>query len=375
MSQNSRHSSAAAPLAWAWAALVLYASLFPFTGWRWPPGHSLADLVALPWPPWHDPLDLWSNLLGYLPWGWLLTAAWRRGDGSALSAFAAAVCIAAASSFVIEVAQNFLPGRHPSLKDLVMNTLGAAIGASSALTLRHLGLTHPWRSLRQRWFVPHSGGALALMALWPVALLFPTPMPLGLGQIGPRLREFFLWLVTDVPWAQPVQAILSATSPALIGLSPLNEGLATALALFATCMLGCAVARPGMHRMLLCLGTAGLAWGTLALSALLNYGPKHALAWQTAVTLPAMAGGTLAAMALARVPRRVACGLALIALAWGVGLVAQANADPYFAQSLQAWEQGRWVRFHGVTQWVGLIWPFVAMFWLLQRLGQRDDKS
>jgi hypothetical protein len=51
--------------------------------------------------------------------------------------------------------------------------------------------------------------------------------------------------------------------------------------------------------------------------------------------------------------------------------VAQAPDDPYFAQSLKAWEQGRFVRFHGLAQWVGWLWPYVAMGWMLSRLGTR----
>ena len=58
--------SSAAPLALVYAALVLYASLYPFTSWRWPPGPSIGALVLLPWPPWRDPFDVWSNVLGYV---------------------------------------------------------------------------------------------------------------------------------------------------------------------------------------------------------------------------------------------------------------------------------------------------------------------
>ena len=51
--------------------------------------------------------------------------------------------------------------------------------------------------------------------------------------------------------------------------------------------------------------------------------------------------------------------------------VAQAPDDPYFAQSLQAWEQGRFVRFHGLAQWIGWLWPYAAMGWMMSRLGGR----
>lgn len=367
---SPRHTSAAVPLAWACAAVVLYASLFPFTGWRWPPGRGVLDVLALPWPPWRDPFDLWANLLGYMPWGWLLALAAHDRTRSVGVAAAVAVLAAAAMSFGVEVAQTFLPGRHPSLKDCAMNTAGAAAGAALALLARQAA--RPWTGLRERWFVPHSGGALALLALWPFALLFPTPLPLALGQVGERLREAAEWLVEDVPWAEPLQAALQAGTPVPEPLAPLSEGLLIALGLFGPCMLAYSVARAGWHRLVLACGIAAVAAATMTLSSLLNYGPRHALAWPTAATLPAMTAALIAALALAPVPRRLACGLALMALAGAAALVAQAPTDPYFAQSLQSWEHGRWVRFHGLAQWVGLGWPYLVMLWLLGRLAQRD---
>jgi hypothetical protein len=50
-------------------------------------------------------------------------------------------------------------------------------------------------------------------------------------------------------------------------------------------------------------------------------------------------------------------------------LGASAPADPYFAASLQLWEQGQFIRFHGMSQWVGWAWPYAAMGWLLSRLA------
>ena len=81
---NPRHRSSATPLALAMAALVLYASLYPFTGWRWPVGHAPATLLVLPWPPWQTPLDETFNFVGYLPLGLLVfIAAVRSGRGAA----------------------------------------------------------------------------------------------------------------------------------------------------------------------------------------------------------------------------------------------------------------------------------------------------
>jgi hypothetical protein len=56
-------------------------------------------------------------------------------------------------------------------------------------------------------------------------------------------------------------------------------------------------------------------------------------------------------------------------------LVAQAPDDPYFAQSLQGWEQGRFIRFHGAAQWVGWAWPYAALIYLLARLAAREPRD
>lgn len=368
----SRHRSSAAPLALAYAALVLYASLFPFTGWRWPPGQALLALLALPWPPWRDNFDLWANGLGYLPLGALVMIAARRSGQAVLPSLLFAVLAPALMSYAAEVAQHFLPRRHPSLKDLAMNSLGALGGALLAAALQRAGLIDRWHALRERWFVRRSAGALALLALWPLGLLFPAPVPLGLGQVGERLRTVLSDWLDDVPWAEAAQQLLAAAPRAAEPLRPLAETITTALGLLGPCLLAYAVVAPGWRRVPLALGALALAIAAMTLSTLLNFGPPHALSWLTPATLPALAFGSLLAVLLAPVPRRTAVGLALVALTGLVVLVAQAPADPFFALSLRAWEQGRWARFHGLAQWIGWLWPYVTMGWLLSRLGARE---
>jgi hypothetical protein len=88
---------------------------------------------------------------------------------------------------------------------------------------------------------------------------------------------------------------------------------------------------------------------------------------------PALVLGLMAAAACAWLPRRAAAGLGLVVLTALVTLVAQAPADPYYADSLQSWEQGRFIRFHGVAQWVGWLWPYAAMLYLLRRVSAARD--
>ncbi len=365
-----RHRSSASPLALAYTALVLYASLYPFLDWRWPPGLALDDLARLPWPPWTDHFDVVFNLLGYAPLGVLLVLAVLRSGGGLPWALALGLAGPAALSYATELAQQFLPGRHPSLKDMALNTAGAAIGALMALALQALGVVDRWHRARERWFLRDSAGGLALLALWPLALLFPAPVPLGLGQGLLQLRELAAHALDGVAWAQPARALFTAHANAQ-PLGPLGETLTTALGLLAPCLVAYSVARPGWRRGMLALGAAGLALAGMTLSTTLNYGPDHALAWLTPYAVPGLASGLLMAWLLAPLSRGVLAGLGLMVLTGLVTAVTQAPDDPYFAQSLQSWEQGQFVRFHGLAQWLGWLWPFAAMGWLFTRLAQR----
>jgi VanZ family protein len=369
------HRSSATPLSLAYAALVLYASLYPFGPWRWPPGMDGLQLLSLPWPPWTDLFDLWSNLLGYLPLGALLVLAARRSGLSWPWTWLLGVCAAATLSYGAEVAQQCLPGRHPSLKDFVLNTAGAAAGGLMALAMHQLGWVDRWQSTRERWFARDSAGALALLALWPVGLLFPMPVPLGMGQVLDRLRESLAGLLQDVPWAVSAHDMLALPMAADVPLRPLADALITALGLLAPCLVAYSVVQPSWRRIVLAAGALGLAVGALALATALNYGPQHANAWLTPFTVPGLGFGFVTACLLAPLPRRVVAGVGLMVLTGLVAGVAQAPDDPYFAQSLQSWEQGRFIRFHGVAQWVGWLWPFGAMGWMFSRLAARDRSS
>ncbi len=160
--------------------------------------------------------------------------------------------------------------------------------------------------------------------------------------------------------------------PTLEPLSPAAEGMAVMLGLLAPCLLALSVARTGWRRWLLAPGLAALGFAATTLSTALNFGPEHALSWRTAVVGPAFLGGLVLSAMLVVLPRRAAAGLGLVVLTALIALVAQAPADPYYAQSLQAWEQGRFIRFHGVAQWVGWLWPYVTLVYLLVRVAQHD---
>jgi VanZ family protein len=122
------HRSAAAPLAWIYAALIVYASLYPFTGWRVPglPVWSFLDF-RFPW--YWTGFDLISNLLGYLPLGALTFGAQVRAGRPAIRSLLVTVALGACLSLTMELLQGFLPRRVSSNLDLALNVGGAALGA------------------------------------------------------------------------------------------------------------------------------------------------------------------------------------------------------------------------------------------------------
>jgi len=367
---SQRQRSSAAPLAGVYAALVLYASFYPFIDWRWPPGPSLGALLLLPWPPWRDPFDVWSNVLGYAPLGALLYVAQVRGGRAPWQAALGALLAASALSYLSEVIQQFLPGRVPSRVDWALNSAGAAAGAALAALLQALGLLQRWQALRERWFVRDSAGGLSLLALWPIGLLFPTPVPLGVGHLADQLRDALVALFEDAPWARGFVESLQGAAVGVQPLPPLSDALVQWLGLLAPCLVAFSVARRGLRRALLVAGLLVLGVLATTLSAAMSFGPAHALAWLTPQTLPALALGTLLAALCALLEPRAAAGLGLAVLGALVVLVNQAPVDPYFAHSLQSWEQGRFIRFHGLALWIGWLWPYAAMAWLLGRLGR-----
>ena len=49
-------------------------------------------------------------------------------------------------------------------------------------------------------------------------------------------------------------------------------------------------------------------------------------------------------------------------------LLNSATPNVYFASTLQKWEQGQFIHFYGLSQWVGWLWPFAVLAWLLVQL-------
>ena len=371
------HRSTAWPLTWVAVALIVYASLFPLAGWHWPDRHIFS--WQLPKLPHEIPSDLVANLLGYLPLGLILTVAHLRSGRSAFLAAVLALISGSALSYALELTQFTVPNRVPSISDWALNTLGTAWGALAAVTLNALGLLDVWHRLRQRWFIPQAGFGLALIWLWPLGLLFPPPLPLGEGQILPHLLIGLMELTQGTPlqeWVLPDDPLslwtdTIPTAPESLWL-PAREAATVALGLLAPMCVACALARPRNTRVFLVVLALVLGVGTTALSTAMNFGPDHALAWMSVPTVTGLLVGALGGSLLLERSRTTCAVLGVATLAGLIVLVHQVPPDPYYALALESWEHGRFIRFHGLSRWFGLLWPYVAMAWLMTRIFGRD---
>jgi VanZ family protein len=373
MSRNATSSGLFSVVA---LAVIVYASLYPLTGWDHPLGWQAWRAVRVPWPARSTPFDTVSNVLGYWPLGLLVTLALVRGSGwRTASAMIGAVLLAGLLSASMEVLQNFLPRRVPSALDWVCNVAGAGAGALAAGLLVRLGWIESGLARLDRWFEPGAAVGTTLLVLWPLALLFPTPTPLVLGQVFDELAEGLLSMLQGSALAEPVRewlALPAVATPALRPpLAPAVEATLVAVSLLSPCLLAFSVTWPGWRRAVLAAGALALAVGSLTLSTALNFGPNHALAWQTPAVWQGLGAGFALACLLAAAPSRVAAVLGVAAIVAMVSLGLRAPADPYFAVSLAAWEQGRFIRFHGLAQWIGWWWPYAALVYLAMRASGR----
>lgn len=363
------HKTSAWPLALLYVGLVVYASLYPFAQWRYQ-GVAPWAFLTMPWPRYWSAFDLVTNFLGYVPVGFLLTLSVVR-RGSAHYAAAWVTLLAGVLSLLLESLQSYLPMRVPSNLDLALNTLGAGAGATLAWSLEKLGVIARWSVFKARWFVADAQGGLVLLTLWPAALLFPAAVPFGLGQVLERLEAALGDLLQGTPFLDWLPVRELELQPLLVPV----QWLCVVLGLLIPCLLGYCIIKSALQRVKFMLLLLLIALLVSALSAALSYGPQYAWVWFSAPVKAGFLSAALLLLLLVWLPWRVCAALMLLALGIDLSLLNQASANPYFANTLATWEQGGFIRFHGLAQWLGWLWPYAALGYVLNRVGQRQSKN
>ncbi|MFB9243737.1 VanZ family protein [Massilia antarctica] len=157
--------------------LIVYGSLYPFTGWSAPGAPLFGFLFGG-----HlrvEKADLVQNVLAYMPFGLFMVAWLMRSTRFGVALVTAAVA-GGALSLSMESIQQFLPSRDASRIDLVLNIAGSVAGGMLASLLHGHTLAGPRLvALRAHWLrsgtLPNLGlAALALWALSQTSPLVPT---------------------------------------------------------------------------------------------------------------------------------------------------------------------------------------------------------
>jgi VanZ family protein len=350
-------------------ALIVYASLYPFDQWR-DQGIFTWEFLSAPWPQYWTGFDVTANVLGYAPLGflWSLSAmrmGWRH------RAIVLTTCAAALASLLMEGLQSYLPARVPSLADLLLNILGAWLGACLASGMEQLGLLYRWSQFRSRWLVRDAHFALVLMALWPLALLFPVAVPLGLGQVWERVEDALTYALDGTAFEQWIPLRSFELEPLLPG----AELLCVVLGVLIPCLLGFGVIRHMGQRVVYMVVVLGFGLGMSGLSAALSFGPSHAWSWLGLPVILGLVCGCVLGLFFVMLSARTCWVFLLLALLVQQSVLNQSPESAYFAQTLQTWEQGRFIRFNGLVQWIGWLWPYTVLLFATARLTRpsQDD--
>ncbi|MDX3906863.1 MAG: VanZ family protein [Pigmentiphaga sp.] len=335
--------------------LVVYASLYPFTGWVGVGVPAFAYLSA-PWPQYWVGSEIIANVAAYLPVGalfvWAVYPACRG-----LLAVVIAVVFCGLLSGTMEALQTYLPNRIASNVDLAANAAGALLGAlagtATASRLIGDGALARWR---QRWFTHQAGPALILAALWVFMQIPRQPMLFGTGE---------LWLLLGDWAAVPSELLGQLWSP-----TPAQritaEQFCTGAAVVGVAMLLLHVARPVPARgilpgaLVVCALLVKIAFQPLAVPA------QAPGAWITAGAAVGSIAGVLLATGFAYLKPGWQRGLGILALCLQLGIVNLFPSDQYF-DTTTAMARTGWLHLESLTLGLSVIWPLAALFFLARR--------
>jgi len=322
----------------AYVIAIGLGSLYPFAGWR-PLSSWSADFLFAPPPRYFTRNDVSTNLLAYLPLGYLLALNLSQPGHRNLSILPT-LLFGALFSLAMEGLQVLLPGRIASNLDIFLNRLGALTGA--LLALHHSRWLRAGQALyhwRRTWFQDHGDTTLGfwLLALWAVTQFALVPQP-GVGW--PAIRLYTVApapagvQLFDAPWffAMLVELIV--------------------IGAFTACLL-----RPGRYvgaiflLLVSVLGLKLLAWAVLLKPKVMGgiLSPETLAAFVVALWL-------LLLPTVSRRRRSVAIAL----------LIATDLARLLFVPA-PLWPSGSPLNLVGLARHLAALWPWLALLYLLRK--------
>jgi len=359
-----RPSSFLRAAALVYVFLIVYASLYPFSGWQFAGVLPLVSLYG-PLPRYWTWFDVLINIAGYIPLGILLVTAVSpllRG----FRAFVFALIVGTLLSLAMEVMQASLPSRVSSNLDLITNACGTFIGAFFGSMLSPVIFREDrMHYFSQRWQRFKSSRVLIIPMLWPLAQIYPQNYLFGHGDvlqvISAGLSAFF-GHPFDLSYQIMVGYQLTAEQYWL------SETIITATGMTGAILVLLYILHKTAPRIQLAMLMLAVTLLAKAMACALFFGPENALVWLTPGAIGGLLVGLLMLFGLIFSPqliqRRMAICLLLICLL-AVNILPD---NQYFVSTLQTWSQGRFLNFNGVARFMAMIWPFVAIWFLLRSI-------
>ncbi len=345
----------------AYVFLIVYASWFPFTGWH---SNGLSPLLFLEntrMPRYWTGFDVGVNIVGYMPLGTLIVYSLFPRITGFFAVLIATLCGMFVSGSM-EAVQTYLPSRVSSNLDFYTNSAGCCVGAIvGALSARKLLDHSHLLRVRQRWFVQHASQGLVLVALWPLAQIYPQGYLFGLGQLLPILSD---WLSTLMGMEIDLASYLRPDAVLTVEQYWLSETIITACGMTGAVLALLCLMRRSAPRTALVVILIGAALVVRSLASALLFSPQNAFVWIT----PGAQGGFLIGLimlgGLAFAPHVAQRRIAVATLLLSLVIVNTTPINPYFMSTLQGWVQGKFLNFNGAAQFLALLWPFMALWFL-----------
>lgn len=357
----------------AYAFLIVYASWYPFSGWR-DMGIGPLDYLTAPLPYYWTGFDLVTNLAGYAPFGFLVVLSLHpriRGLPAIVLATAAALLL----SGLMEAVQTWLPSRVASNLDLYTNTAGALLGALAAALLRYrLMESDRLHEVGERWLADDAGRGLVIVALWPLAQIYPVSHFFGLGQLLGTLSSWISVLLVE-----PIDLATWLVNGKQLSVDQywLSEVVIAACGLIGGVLMLLTLLRNEAPRWLLATTLIIAVVIVKLFSSALFFAPENAFVSLTPAAWRGLAIGIVLLMPLAWLPVRWQRRLAAYALIVALFIVNLLPPNPYFISTLQTWVQGKFLNFNGAAEFLSILWPFLAIWFLTSGKtgGKRDERN
>lgn len=225
--------------------------------------------------------------------------------------------------------------------------------------------------LRHRWFIQTASRGLVVIGIWPFAFIYPQNHLFGLGHFFPLLSDWFsnalgtqldlttLWINTfqlqpEAYWLADIIITICGLTSAVLTLLILLKRQAPRLRLtlfFILCMAA-----------------------IKTLSSALFFEPQNAFVWITSgsiagclLSIPILVGLSFAPLAIKK-------RMAIVSLILGLIVVNFIPDNPYFIETLQTWGQGSFLNFNGAAQFLAILLPFLALWYLCHPVHKKQIK-